>query len=75
MLPDLTNKIMTVIKAIKKKIVVPRFKEENGFYTTKERSHLMSKIKAKETKPRTNKNALIIIYLLPCLKQTFSLLL
>jgi len=35
----------------KKKIVVPRFKEENGFYTTKERSILMRKIKAKETKP------------------------
>ena len=35
----------------KNKIVVPRFEEANGFYTTKERSALMSKIKAKETKP------------------------
>ena len=33
------------------KIIVPRFKEENGFYTTKKRSKLMSKIKAKDTKP------------------------
>ncbi len=32
-------------------IKVPRFREENGFYTTKERSKLMSKIKAKDTKP------------------------
>ncbi|MFW6275868.1 MAG: very short patch repair endonuclease [bacterium] len=33
------------------KIKVPRFKEANGFYTTKARSQLMSKIKSKETKP------------------------
>lgn len=33
------------------KIKVPRFKEENGFYTTKKRSRIMSKIKATETKP------------------------
>lgn len=32
-------------------IVVPRFNEENGFYTTKQRSELMSKIKAQDTKP------------------------
>jgi DNA mismatch endonuclease (patch repair protein) len=32
-------------------IKVPRFKEENGFYTTKERSKLMSKIRGKDTKP------------------------
>jgi DNA mismatch endonuclease (patch repair protein) len=32
-------------------IVVPRFKEENGFYTTKQRSELMSKIKSQNTKP------------------------
>jgi len=32
-------------------IKVPRFCEENGFYTTKERSKLMSKIRSKETKP------------------------
>lgn len=34
-----------------KKIKVPRFKEENGFYTTKTRSKQMSKIGSKETKP------------------------
>lgn len=34
-----------------KKIKVPRFKEENGFYTTKTRSKQMSKIGGKETKP------------------------
>ncbi len=33
------------------KIKVPRFKEEHGFYTTKERSKLMSKIRGKDTKP------------------------
>lgn len=33
------------------KIAVPRFNEENGFYTTSERSKLMSKIKGKNTKP------------------------
>lgn len=32
-------------------IRVPRFNEANGFYTTKERSELMSKIKSTETKP------------------------
>ncbi len=32
-------------------IVVPRFNEDNGFYTTKQRSELMSKIKAQDTKP------------------------
>lgn len=32
-------------------IVVPRFNEDNGFYTTKERSKLMGKIKGCETKP------------------------
>ncbi|MDP2889430.1 MAG: very short patch repair endonuclease [Bacteroidota bacterium] len=32
-------------------IIVPRFNEENGFYTTKKRSELMSKIKSKNTKP------------------------
>lgn len=31
-------------------IIVPRFNEENGFYTTKQRSDLMSKIKAQNTK-------------------------
>jgi DNA mismatch endonuclease (patch repair protein) len=33
------------------KIKVPRFSEANGFYTSKERSEQMSKIKARETKP------------------------
>jgi DNA mismatch endonuclease (patch repair protein) len=32
-------------------IVVPQFNEANGFYTTKQRSELMSKIKSKNTKP------------------------
>lgn len=32
-------------------IKVPRFEEANGFYTTKARSELMSKIRSKETKP------------------------
>lgn len=31
-------------------IEVPRFNEENGFYTTTERSQIMSKIKSKNTK-------------------------
>ncbi len=34
-----------------KKIIVPRFTEANGFYTTKKRSSLMGKIKSKNTKP------------------------
>jgi DNA mismatch endonuclease (patch repair protein) len=34
-----------------KKIIVPRFEESQGFYTTKERSRLMSKIRGKDTKP------------------------
>lgn len=34
-----------------KPIKVPRFNEENGFYTTKNRSKLMSKIKSSDTKP------------------------
>lgn len=33
------------------KIVVPRFDEANGFYTTSARSSLMSKIRATNTKP------------------------
>ncbi|NLF42606.1 MAG: very short patch repair endonuclease [Bacteroidales bacterium] len=32
-------------------IVVPRFNEANGFYTTKQRSELMGKIKSRNTKP------------------------
>lgn len=34
-----------------KPIKVPRFEESEGFYTTKERSEIMSKIRAKDTKP------------------------
>ncbi len=34
-----------------KKIKVPRFNEESGFYTTKKRSRQMSKIRGKDTKP------------------------
>lgn len=33
------------------KIKVPRFNEDNGFYTTKSRSKQMSKIRGKNTKP------------------------
>ena len=33
------------------KIKVPRFNEESGFYTTKKRSRMMSKIRGKNTKP------------------------
>lgn len=32
-------------------IIVPRFNEESGFYTTKKRSKMMSKIRGKNTKP------------------------
>ena len=35
----------------KAKIKVPRFNEESGFYTTKMRSKMMSKIRSKNTKP------------------------
>ncbi|PZD78950.1 very short patch repair endonuclease [Mesonia sp. K7] len=34
-----------------KKIKVPRFEESAGFYTTKKRSKIMSKIRSKNTKP------------------------
>ena len=33
------------------RIKVPRFREEEGFYTTPERSKIMSKIRGKNTKP------------------------
>jgi DNA mismatch endonuclease (patch repair protein) len=33
------------------KIKVPRFNEESGFYTTKKRSKIMSRIRGKNTKP------------------------
>lgn len=32
-------------------IIVPRFNEESGFYTTKKRSKIMGKIRGKNTKP------------------------
>ena len=35
----------------KERIKVPRFNEASGFYTTPERSKIMSKIKGKNTKP------------------------
>jgi len=38
-------------KYIENQITVPRFNEANGFYTTKKRSELMSKIKSQNTKP------------------------
>lgn len=34
-----------------KPIKVPRFSEDEGFYTTTQRSHTMSKIRGKDTKP------------------------
>ncbi|MCB0471222.1 MAG: very short patch repair endonuclease, partial [Flavobacteriaceae bacterium] len=33
------------------KIKVPRFNEASGFYTTKKRSKIMSKIRGKNSKP------------------------
>ncbi|MEP1561325.1 MAG: very short patch repair endonuclease, partial [Maribacter dokdonensis] len=33
------------------RIKVPRFNEESGFYTTPQRSKIMSKIRSKNTKP------------------------
>lgn len=33
------------------RIIVPRFNEESGFYTTPERSRIMGKIREKNTKP------------------------
>lgn len=36
---------------IEPKIKVPRFNEASGFYTTKKRSKIMSKIRSKNTKP------------------------
>lgn len=38
-------------KYTENQIVVPRFNETNGFYTTKQRSELMAKIKSQNTKP------------------------
>ena len=34
-----------------KPIIVPKFNEDNGFYTTPERSKMMSGIRGKNTKP------------------------
>ena len=39
------------MKYTENQIVVPRFNEANGFYTTPKRSELMGKIKSKNTKP------------------------
>ncbi|WP_411893209.1 very short patch repair endonuclease [Winogradskyella sp. A2] len=41
----------TVMYHTNKKIKVPRFSEEEGFYTTIKRSKMMSKIRGKNTKP------------------------
>ena len=38
-------------KYSKERIIVPRFNEESGFYTTPQRSKIMSKIRGKNTKP------------------------
>ncbi|WP_281541872.1 very short patch repair endonuclease [Maribacter aestuarii] len=38
-------------KYSEERIIVPRFNEESGFYTTPERSKIMSKIRGKNTKP------------------------
>ncbi len=38
-------------KYTENQIIVPRFNEANGFYTTKQRSELMGKIKSQNTKP------------------------
>jgi DNA mismatch endonuclease, patch repair protein len=45
------NEQKFVDKYPKNTIKVPRFNEDEGFYTTPERSVLMSKIKSKETQP------------------------
>ncbi|MFH6602988.1 very short patch repair endonuclease [Maribacter algicola] len=38
-------------KYSEERIIVPRFNEESGFYTTPERSRIMGKIRGKNTKP------------------------
>jgi len=38
-------------KYSEERIIVPRFNEESGFYTTPERSKIMGKIRGKNTKP------------------------
>ncbi|MEM8999118.1 MAG: very short patch repair endonuclease [Bacteroidota bacterium] len=38
-------------KSYEQPIKVPRFREEDGFYTTPQRSKIMSKIRGKNTKP------------------------
>lgn len=42
---------MTKYSNQEERIKVPRFNEESGFYTTKKRSKIMSKIRGKNTKP------------------------
>ncbi len=43
---------MRILKTYQQNTIqVPRFSEANGFYTTKERSALMGKIKSENTKP------------------------
>ena len=36
---------------MEEQIKVPRFREEEGYYTTEKRSRIMSRIRAKDTKP------------------------
>jgi DNA mismatch endonuclease (patch repair protein) len=51
---DICKKKLTRLQLQKypeNRIIVPRFHEENGFYTTTKRSKLMSRIKGKDTKP------------------------
>ena len=43
--------IVTLAKYPDIQIIVPRFNEANGFYTTKKRSDLMGKIKSHNTRP------------------------
>jgi DNA mismatch endonuclease, patch repair protein len=45
------EQIIELKKYTENHIIVPRFNEANGFYTTKQRSELMGKIKSQNTKP------------------------
>lgn len=50
-LKSFVDKKISIMDYPEIKISVPRFEERNGFYTTKQRSELMGKIKGKATKP------------------------
>ncbi|RAJ18709.1 T/G mismatch-specific endonuclease [Gelidibacter algens] len=45
------SNLESIMNYDKPNIIVPRFSEESGFYTTKKRSKIMSKIPGKNTKP------------------------